>query len=158
MTPEGGAGLKVKLSVSRERYQELRAQLLALGIEEDENAELLLIENNRWADSLMVKSLRTNELVRLPAEEIITVETLGRSVEVHALDGTYQARERLYRLEALLGPERFLRISNCVLIAVDKVRSISPTLSMKFILTMCDGRKVDVTRSYYYIFKERFGI
>lgn len=29
---------------------------------------------------------------------------------------------------------------------------------MKFILTMEDGKKVDVTRSYYYSFKEAFGI
>lgn len=29
---------------------------------------------------------------------------------------------------------------------------------MKFILTMANGRKVDVTRSTYYIFKESFGI
>ena len=29
---------------------------------------------------------------------------------------------------------------------------------MKFILTLSDGRRVDVTRSYYYIFKDFFGI
>ncbi len=29
---------------------------------------------------------------------------------------------------------------------------------MKFVLAMANSRKVDVTRSYYYIFKEYFGI
>ena len=58
----------------------------------------------------------------------------------------------------MLDPDQFLRISNSVVIARNKVKSISPTLSMKFILTMQNGKKVDVTRSYYYIFKEYFGI
>ena len=31
-------------------------------------------------------------------------------------------------------------------------------LPMKFTLTMENGKRVDVTRSYYYIFKEAFGI
>lgn len=51
-----------------------------------------------------------------------------------------------------------MRISNSVVIAKDKVTSISPTFSMKFVLTMANGQKVDVTRSYYYLFKESFGI
>ena len=64
----------------------------------------------------------------------------------------------LYRLTARLDPEAFLRISHSVVIARSKVVRIAPTLSMKFILTLRDGRTVDVTRSYYYIFKETFGI
>ena len=35
---------------------------------------------------------------------------------------------------------------------------ISPALSMKFTLTLSDKRRVDVTRSYYYTFKEYMGI
>ena len=71
---------------------------------------------------------------------------------------SYQLSERLYKVLDMLDPDQFLRISNSVVIARNKVKSISPTLSMKFILTMQNGKKVDVTRSYYYIFKEYFGI
>jgi len=66
--------------------------------------------------------------------------------------------DRLYKIVNLLNPEKFLRISNSVVISKDKVKKISTTLSMKFILTMINGKKVDVTRSYYYIFKDSFGI
>jgi len=45
-----------------------------------------------------------------------------------------------------------------VIIAKANVKQIATTLSMKFILTMSNGKKVDVTRNYYYIFKESFGI
>lgn len=79
-------------------------------------------------------------------------------MEVHTKNKTYQAMDRLYRIVNMLDPDKFLRISNSVVIARDKVKKITPTLSMKFILTMIDGRNVDVTRSYYYIFKDYFGI
>ena len=74
-----------------------------------------------------------------------------------ASGAVYQAQDRLYRLSARLDPAEFLRISHSVVIARSKVVRITPTLSMKFILTLRDGRRVDVTRNYY-IFKEAFGI
>ena len=150
--------MKVKLSVSRAREQEVRAALAAHGIQVDEDADLVLSERDRSADCLMVRDRETRELVRLPAEEIVSVESFGHAVEVYARDGVYRSGERLYRLEALLGPERFLRVSNSAIVARDKIRRISPALSMKFTLTMADGRRVDVTRSYYYLFRERLGI
>lgn len=128
------------------------------GIEIDDSAELVLSESDRFPDHLTVKELATNERVILPVEDIIFIETYGHSVEVHTKDADYQATDRLYKIVDQLDPDRFLRISNSVVIAVDQVKRITPTLSMKFILTMSDGKKVDVTRSYYHIFRERFDI
>lgn len=148
--------MKVRLNVSPERQEELRAILLEHGIEVDEAAELVLSESNAFAGTLMVR--RKGERVLLPSNEIVYIESQGHTVEVHTLEETYQAGERLYQVLARLDEEKFLRISNSVIIAKSKVKRITPTLSMKFILTMADGSKVDVTRSYYYIFKEAFGI
>lgn len=150
--------MKLKLVVSKERYEEIKTMLTEQGIEIDNNADLVLSENNRFIDSLTVKDKVTNERVILPVEDIAYVETFGHSVEVHTKDTTYQAMDRLYKIANMLDPDKFLRISNSVVIARDKVKKITPTLSMKFILTMADGKNVDVTRSYYYIFKEFFGI
>ena len=138
---EGGAGLKIKLSVRQARYQEIQQALLEHGIEIDENADLVLSDAVHSIDSLLVKDVDTNERICLPVHEIVSIESFGHTVEVYTEDKVYQAKERLYKIESLLDPE-----------------SISPTLSMKFILTLQNGKKVDVTRSYYYIFKEFFGI
>lgn len=146
--------MKVKLTVSEERYAALQKVLADHGIEVDENADLVLSENRR--DTLMVR--RNGERFILAAEEIVYIEAQGHTVTVHTKDSAYQTQERLYRMQTLLEPEKFLRVSNSVIIAKNKVKRITPTLSMKFILTMEDGAKVDVTRSYYYMFKEAFGI
>ena len=150
--------MKIKLAVSNERYNEIKTMLTEKGIEIDDNSDLVLSESNRFFDNLIVKDMTTNERVILPVEDIAYIETYGHSVEVHTKDTTYQAMDRLYKIVNLLDPDKFLRISNSVVIAMDKVKKITPTLSMKFVLTMSNGKTVDVTRSYYYIFKEYFDI
>lgn len=155
---KGGNSLKVKLSVSQDRYDEIKNALLAHGIEIEETADLVLSESNRYLDTLLVKELKTNQQVFLSIQEIVSIEAFGHSVEVFTQNKSYQLKERLYKIEALLDPEKFLRVSHSVVIAKDKVKAISPTLSMKFIVTMSDTRTIVVTRSYYYIFRESFGI
>lgn len=150
--------MKIKLAISNERYDDIKKMLTDYGIEIDDDAELVLSERNRFLDTLVVKDAVANERIVLPVKEIAYIETYGHTVEVHTKDKTYQAMDRLYKIVDLLDPNKFLRISNSVVIAVEQVKQIAPTLSMKFILTMSDGKRVDVTRSYYYIFKERFDI
>lgn len=150
--------MRMKLAVSRERYDEVKAELERRGIIIDDQAPLVLCEASRFADSLIVKDPQQNSRRVLPVEEIVLIETYGHTVEVHTQTAAYQASERLYQIAAQLDPADFLRISHSVMIAKRHVRQISPTLSMKFRLTMSNGRIVDVTRSYYYIFKEAFGI
>lgn len=150
--------MKIRLAVSKERYEEIKALLAEHGIELDDNADLVLSESNKYLDSLIVRDISSNERILLPVEDIAYIETFGHSVEVHTNDKVYQGLDRLYKIANMLDPEQFLRISNSVIIARSKVTKITPTLSMKFIVTMSDGRDVDVTRTYYYIFKEYFGI
>lgn len=150
--------MKIQLAVSKERYDEVKAALESRGIFVDDTADLVLSERNRFVDSLTVKDENSNVHMILPAEKIVLIETYGHTVEVQTETNTYQAFDRLYKIASLLDPIDFLRISNSVIIAKKKVRKITPALSMKFTLTMSNGKTVDVTRSYYYIFKETFGI
>lgn len=150
--------MKVKLAVSKQRYKEVENTLLQSGLEIDDDADFTLSENNRYIDRLLVRDTVSDERVFLLVEDIILIEAFGHTLEVHSQSKSYQLSERLYKVLDMLDPDQFLRISNSVVIARNKVKSISPTLSMKFILTMQNGKKVDVTRSYYYIFKEYFGI
>jgi DNA-binding LytR/AlgR family response regulator len=155
---KGGCNLKIKLDISNERYDEIKSALEERGIEIDDTADLVLSETNSFIDNLTVKEKGTNARIILSVEEIVCIESFGHAIEVHTQDTQYLATDRLYRIVSLLDPTKFLRISNSVVIARNKVKRITPTLSSKFILTMINGKRVDVTRSYYYIFKEYFGI
>lgn len=150
--------MEIKLAVSNERYEEIKNALLDRGITVSDSAELVLYEADRYTDNLIVKGQGDSARFVVPASEIIIIESFGHTVEVHTKSGTYRSCDRLYQLANLLDPDKFLRISNSVIIAKDKVKQITPSLSMKYSLTMENGKRVDVTRSYYYIFKEAFGI
>lgn len=150
--------MRIRLAVSEKRRQEIEEALTACGIEIAEDADLTLCESGRSPGRLLVRDDETGERVPLPVEDIVYIEAFGHDMEVHTRQRSYRLTERLYKLLDTLGPERFLRISNSVIIAKDKISSISPTLSMKFVLTMQNGKKVDVTRSYYYIFRDSIGI
>ncbi|SES04498.1 transcriptional regulator, LytTR family [Gracilibacillus ureilyticus] len=150
--------MKIKLDISNERYEEIKSALEERGIEIDDTADLVLSETNSFIDNLTVREKGTNARIILPVEDIVCIESFGHTVEVQTQESQYQATDRLYRIVSLLDPTEFLRISNSVVIARNKVKRIKPTLSSKFILTMSNGKSVDVTRTYYHIFKEYFGI
>ena len=149
--------VKIKLAVSDERLPELTEALTRAGFELDDAADLVILERDRWISHLAVRDAAGSR-VHLAVEEIVFLESFGHTVTVHCRDGTYQTSDRLYQLGLMLDPKRFLRISNSVIIQRSQVRQIRPSLSMKFILLMADGSRVDVTRTYYNSFKEFFGI
>ena len=149
--------MKIRIAVGPEREQAVTEALLRAGFELDDEAELVVLENDRFASHLPVRDEVGNRL-HLAVEDIVSIGSFGHSVVVHGVDGSYQTADRLYQLCLLLDPKQFLRISNSVIIQRRHVKKIIPTMSMKFVLVLADGSKVDVTRSYYNSFKSFFGI
>ncbi|WP_214833987.1 MULTISPECIES: LytTR family DNA-binding domain-containing protein [unclassified Exiguobacterium] len=150
--------MKIKLDISNERYDKIKSMLEEKGIEIDDTADLVLSTSTPFVQHLTVKEKDTNERIVLPVADIICIESFGHTVEIETQASVYVATDRLYRLVSLLDPTSFLRISNSVVIATNQIKQIKPTLSTKFILTLTNGKRVDVTRSYYYIFKDHFHI
>jgi len=150
--------VRIKLLVSEVRYDEIEQELTERGFIIDEDADLILTEKDLFVNHLIVRTKHDNERVRISTNEIIVIESFGHDIVIHTMQGQFKTNERLYQLERLLNPEQFLRVSNSVIIAKNKIKRITPTLSSKFILTMSNGQTVDVTRSYYGIFKDHMGI
>lgn len=148
--------LKIKLSISEAHYAEIEQLLLEKGFLISDDADFILHERSKGADFLNAR--RNDEVFRIRAEEIIFIESFGKNVVLHTMDAEYSLSERLKELEAILDSAKFMRISNSVIIARNSVRKIRPTLGAKFILTLKNGATVDVTRSYYYIFRDAYGI
>jgi DNA-binding LytR/AlgR family response regulator len=150
--------IRIKLLISEARYDEIEQELVKKGFIIDEDADLILTEKDLFVNHLIVRCNTDNERVRISTDEIIVVESYGHDIVIQTAQGQFRGNERLYQLERLLNPEHFFRISNSVIIAKNKIKRITPTLSSKFILTMSNGHTVDVTRSYYGMFKDRLGI
>ncbi len=148
--------MDIKLSVSEEHYAQLEQFLTAHGFTISDDAEFTIQERERGISFLNAR--RGGEVCRIRTEEIVFIESFGKSVVLHTMDGEYDLSERLKELELMLDADKFMRISNSVIIAKNSVTKIKPTLGAKFILTLKNNAVVDVTRSYYYKFREAYGI
>lgn len=148
--------MKLKLRVSEEKYRGIADELTAKGIEIDEQADYILIERNTSANYLIGK--KEEEIYRLNTAEISHIESFAHDVIAYTDEGEFKINERLKTLTVMLDPNVFIRVSNSVILSVNHIQSIKPAFTQKFIVTMKNGAKIDVTRSYYYIFKEFFGI
>ena len=149
--------MKIRLSVSDESYEEVKSFFESHGVEIDNEAPYILLQKDKHPAHIPARDEDGNK-VMISVEDIVTIESYGHTVEIHTGKAVYTTSERLYQLENNLDPQKFLRVSNSVIIAGSQVKEISPTLSMKFILRMKNGERVDVTRSYNGKFKEFFGI
>ena len=145
--------LKVMLSSDDPIMEELRK----LNIEIDERSEYIL--TRREMDPINYLPAKDgDQTFYISIDDIIFIESLGHDVMLHTKDGVYVTKERLKTLERMLDPDDFLRVSNSSIVSVKNIRRIEASILQKFILHMSNGDKVDVTRSYYYIFKDRFNI
>lgn len=147
--------MKLMLSVSGQRYDDILSELTELGIEVTDEADLILSERLRQG-FLTVRNDK-GERLSIKTDDIVFIESFGNEMLVHTLDGCFKAYDRLYKLESLLEGS-FLRVSNCALINRSCIKDIRPGFSRKFVLTMTDGTLVDVTRSYYNSFRKEFNI
>ena len=144
--------LKVMLSSDDPIMEELRK----LNIEIDERSEYVLTRREMDLNYLPAKN--GEQTFYISIDDIIFIESLGHDVMLHTKDGVYVTKERLKTLERMLDPDDFLRVSNSSIVSIKNIRRIEASILQKFILHMSNGDKVDVTRSYYYIFKDRFNI
>ena len=150
--------MKIRLNISDGHYEEVKKKLLDAGFEIGDEGEFVLSESVDHGASFVIARDEEGRKIHVTPDNIIYIESFGHDVEVHTTEGTFLASDRLYQLAETLPREQFARVSNSVIISRKHVTKIRPSLSMKFVLTMDDGTIVDVTRSYYYAFKEFFGI
>lgn len=147
--------MRVKLRVTHVHEKEIIQELQDKDIEICEDATLVLLEE---VDEDRILCKTEEGIVVVSLRDIIYIESFGHDVFLHLDRVQYKVNKRLYQLEKELPENQFIRISNSVIIAQNSIQKIRPALSSKFILTLKNGVRVDVTRTYYYKFKEYFGI
>ena len=148
--------MRLKLRLNKSTIHSIQEELIKKDIEVSEDAELILTEEGYTGDTIECKD--ANGIVYVNTEDICYMESVGHDIYVHTENAEYKTKYRIYQLEGVLPPDRFVRISNSVIIKRNAIRHIKPALSSKFYLTLITGDVVDVTRTYFHKFKEFYGI
>ncbi len=148
--------MKIKLEISDENYAFIANTLIEKGFEISDDAKFILREKGCYSSYICCR--KNESSYHLPTSEILYIESMGHYITAHTKDGDYKCSDTLAQLEKSLNPSEFIRISKSVIISKKSVVGIRAALSQKFTVKISNGDKVDVTRSYYYGFKNFFGI
>lgn len=110
----------------------------------DEIKELLLrLEHGR---PTAITATQGDRVVLLSPEHILRFFADGKTVSVQTADGTFCVRQRLYELEELLDPHKFVRISHSEIVNLSHVTALDLSLSGTIRMTLTGGVTCFVSR------------
>lgn len=146
--------MEVELKVEPGR-QEPKIVILAGGETEELRA---LVEELSGLALGPVPVWKGERLERLPQSEFLRFYADGRGVSAQTAKDTYSVRLRLYELEELLDPKRFVRISNSEIINLKRVTAVDLSLTGTICMTLNGTVHTYVSRRYVKKIKETLGL
>lgn len=106
-----------------------------------------------YISTIPVKS--RGRTIFVDVNEIGWIETQGNYLALYTNSATHLIRETSVSLEAKLDPARFARVHRRNLVALDRVKEVSPVASGDANLTLSSGQVVRLSRSYRESFRAR---
>lgn len=117
-----------------------------------------LIENLQNKEAEQLNGFKDNEMYLLNQNDIETIYTEDGKVFARENENKYLIKKRLYELEEILNPNKFVRISNSEIVNMKKVKKINLKLSGTIILHFTNDNKTYVSRRYLKKIKEYLGV
>lgn len=103
--------------------------------------------------------VQINECIYLlKFDEIQFLEVQGKQTTIHLDKQSYTTSESLSTLAEKLVPHYFLRVHRSYIINQHKIKEVQPWFNQTILLTMNNGEKVPVSRSYGKALKEQIGL
>ncbi|MXQ48954.1 response regulator [Streptococcus pneumoniae] len=104
-------------------------------------------------------AVETDERIYLiPFEDIIYCEVQGKETTVYTKTASHTSHTSLSAMEKILTADSFMKVHRSYLINQDQIKEIQPWFNQTYQITMSNGGKVPVSRSYLKAFKERLGL
>lgn len=143
--------MKIRLLVSEEERKKLKIHLECKGFEINDIEYDYTLTSNSPIDKII--GYIDKEIYLINPKEVLYFESFGNDIICHTNNSKVKVRYRLYELENLFTNIGYMRISNSYIVNLNQIKSIKPTMNSKFILTMNNDNMIEVTRSYYTLFK-----
>ena len=144
--------MKINVMCGGEHRAEMESRLRDAGFEISPVADFILYENNYILERIAGKS--GEDIVLIDCPDVVLIESFGNDIFVVGKEIKIKAKERMYMFEQMLPADKFVRVSQSVIVNVRHIKRISPAFGMKFTLTMSNGQTAVVTRGYYQKFKD----
>ncbi|MDD3414765.1 MAG: LytTR family transcriptional regulator DNA-binding domain-containing protein [Lachnospiraceae bacterium] len=97
-----------------------------------------------------------NHIYRIKLQDIYYFESVDNKVFLYCKDKVYESRLKLYEVENLC--KEYFRASKSMVLNMDAIDSVNPTISGRFCAVLCNGEKVEISRQYVPILRNMLGI
>jgi two-component system LytT family response regulator len=98
-----------------------------------------------------------DRILLVPTAAVDWLEADGKFVRLHVGRAVYRARDQIGRLEGLLDPERFARVSRAAIVQVDRIREVQPWFAGDYVLLLTTEARVETTRAYRAVVRALLG-
>ncbi len=150
--------MKIKIIADKNHKELIKKKMKEQNlIESNDDYELLIIDPS-YNKKEIIGKINQDEFIMIKPEDIIYVESYGHEILCHTINHRANINEKLYEIEDLFESYGFIRIHKSYVINKHQIATIKPTLNTKFILTMKNKTKLEVSRNYYYLFKSKIGM
>lgn len=99
-----------------------------------------------------------DKIIILPIEEILAIEVLKGETTLYTKDKKYYDNQPLIKWERKLTDHPFIRVHRSYLIQINAIREVQPWFNQTYQITLVNGMKIPVSRSYLKVFKESLGL
>lgn len=101
---------------------------------------------------------RGEVLHKIDYEAILYIETVDKRSFLYTEEHVYSLRDKLYQLEEKLAIVACIRVSKSLILNIDKIDSVYPTISGRFEARLVNQERVTISRSYVASLKNKLGI
>lgn len=118
-----------------------------------EVVSLLQFLNKRNSGKLLL--FKEEEQYIVDTDEIVYVEVTGNKVYAYTKQDTYEAKQKLYEIKALLSSRSFAQINKSVIVNINCVKSIQAEFSGNYRIKLkCRKESLTISRKYFKEFKD----
>ena len=148
--------MKIKILGDKNTIDTIKKNIMDNDIEIVLEDEDFIIQPSKALDNIIGRNV--DNIYIIDPKDVIYFEAEGNDTICVTEDTTCYVKEKIYQLEASFYDKGFVQVSRFHVVNSKKIKSIKPQSNMKFRLFMINKKTIEVTRSYYYIFKENLGI
>lgn len=119
--------------------------------------ELFKMLNSLKTPNNMLVANMDNEIHRINPTDIFYIEAVDRKTFIYCKSAVYESKQKLYELEELAMKD-FLRISKSVIVNLNKIKALRPSLSGNAEAILINNERVAVSRRYVIDLKNTLGM
>lgn len=150
----------MRIAVAKNFKEELKKAIKESNVtlvDTDEEFDFVCLEKSIYlGDSITLKA--DGKYFLKSIEDILYFRMIGNQLTCSDGVREYKINLKLYQVEQKYQHNHFIRVSKSDVVNIKKVEEITVLPFSKYELLMEDKEKIYVTRSYYAMFKNRFGL